>query len=552
MMTNSMKSFLHNFEHSIRTCWEQPAVNDFRHEAITYGELAVEMATLQQLWHDAGLQAGDKIALNAASSARWITLFMTAVSGGYTAVPLLSGYLPTDTQRLVDHSDSRLLYTDRALFERMEFEAMPQLLAAIDLRTGEVLAARGDFAERYAARHDRFAQLHPDGLRPDEVCFAERAMEEVCVINYTSGSTGNPKGVMLTVGNFTDQVQTLLPILPFNAGEGYLSILPLAHIFGLTVDGILPLCAGMHLTILAAMPIPSTVKAALRTINPRMFFAVPLVINKLVDQTIGEFIQSKSGAERLADYTNHPDFCEALRTIFMAALGSRCELIYTGGAAIPTQIEELLHTKLGVPFMTGYGMTECTPVISLGIEGSYRLRSCGRIIDSYDYRIDSPDPERLAGELCVKGPSVFAGYYKNPEATAAAHTADGYFRTGDLGMADSHRNLFLVGRCKSMLLSTNGQNIFPEEIEVILNTMPYVAESLVVQRQNALVALIVPNMERVMEDQLSGETLREVMRRNLEELNRRIPAYSHVGEYELQDAPFAKTAKGSIKRFLYA
>lgn len=547
-----MKSFINNFEHSIRTCWGQAAVNDFRHEVTTYGQMATEIATLHQLWGEAGLTKGDKIALNAASTANWIKLFMATVSGGFTAVPLLSGYLPTDTQRLVDHSDSKLLYTDRALFERMDFEAMPQLLGVVDLRSGELLASRGDFATLYAERHARFAAAHPEGLKPEEVHFAERAMDEICVINYTSGSTGNPKGVMLTVGNFTDQAQTLLPILPYAAGEGYVSILPLAHIFGLTVDGILPLCAGMHLTILAAMPIPSTVKAALREVNPRMFFAVPLVINKLVDQTIGEFVHSKSGSEKLADYTNHPDFCEALRTIFMAAFGSRCELIYTGGAAIPTQTEELLNKKLGIPFMTGYGMTECTPVISLGLMGSYRLKSCGRIIDSYDYRIDSTDPERLAGELCVKGPSVFAGYYKNPEATAAAHTADGYFRTGDLGMADRQRNLFLVGRCKSMLLSTNGQNIFPEEIEVVLNTMPYVAESLIVQRQNALVALIVPNMEKVMNDHLSSETLQEVMRRNLEELNHRIPAYSHVGEFELQNDPFAKTAKGSIKRFLYA
>ena len=226
-------------------------------------------------------------------------------------------------------------------------------------------------------------------------------------------------------------------------------------------------------------------------------------------------------------------------------------MIYTGGAAIPSQIEELLVTKLQAPFLTGYGMTECTPVISLGLVGSYQIKSCGRIIEGYDYRIDSPDPERQAGELQVKGPSVFAGYYKNPEATTAAFTSEGYFRTGDLGMSDRSRNLFLVGRCKSMLLSTNGQNIFPEEIEVILNTLPYVAESLIVQRQNALVALIVPDMDKVMNDRLSAETLQELMRRNLDALNSRIPAYSQVGEFELQREAFAKTPKGSIKRFLY-
>ncbi|MBO5189100.1 MAG: AMP-binding protein [Alistipes sp.] len=547
-----MKSFIKRFEESVRSCWNQPALNDFRYDSITYGQLAVEIKTLHLLWEQAGLHPGDKIALNAASSSNWISLFMATVSGGYVAVPLLSGYLPTDTQRLVDHSDSRILYTERALFEKMDFEAMPQLLAAIDLRTGDLLASRGEFARLYAARREAFACRYPEGLQSDMLCFEERRFDEVCVINYTSGSTGNPKGVMLTVGNFSDQAEKLHMLLPFTAGEGYLSILPLAHIFGLTVDGIMPLCSGMHLTILTSMPIPTTVKTALRTVNPRMFFAVPLVVNKLVEHTIGEFVHSKSGAEKLADYPNNPDFCEALRSIFMAAFGSRCEMIYTGGAAIPTQIEELLALKLKVPFMTGYGMTECTPVISLGLRGDYHLKSCGRIIDGYQYRIDSSNPAHLAGELLVKGPSVFAGYYKNPEATAAAFTQDGFFRTGDLGMADAEGRLFLVGRCKSMLLSTNGQNIFPEEIEVLLNTMPYVGESLVVQRQNTLVALVVPNIDKVANDHMSAETLQEVMQHNLEELNRRLPAYSQVAEFELQHAPFAKTPKGSIKRFLYA
>lgn len=546
-----MKTFINYFEESVRNAWEQPAVNDFRHEATTYGQLATEITTLHLLWREVGLQRGDKIAVNAASSSNWIKLFMATITGGYVAVPLLNGYLPTDTQRLVDHSDSRLLYTERALFEKMDFETMPHLMAVIDLRSGELLAARGDFAQHYEARNEIFERTYADGLTARQVCYAARELDEVCVINYTSGSTGNPKGVMLTVGNFTHQVVTLLPKLPFNRGEGYLSILPLAHIFGLTVDGILPLCAGMHLTILAAMPIPTTVKAALREVNPRMFFAVPLVIHKLVEQTIGEFVHSKSGTERLADPQNHPDFCEALRTIFMAAFGSRCEMIYTGGAAIPTQIEELLATKLQAPFLTGYGMTECTPVISLGLLDAYQLKSCGRIIEGYDYRIDSSDPERLAGELLVKGASVFAGYYKNPEATAAAHTPDGYFRTGDLALMDRAGNLFLVGRCKSMLLSTNGQNIFPEEIEVILNTMPYVGESLIVQRQNLLVALVVPDMEKVEQNGIQADSLREVMRHNLDELNRRIPTYSQISEIELQRDPFAKTPKGSIKRFLY-
>lgn len=548
-----MTSFIKRFESSVRENWQQSALNNYRHDSMSYAELAAEIETLHLLWQDAGLKAGDKIALNAHSTANWITTFMATVSGGYVAVQLFNGYTPTDTQLLVDHSDSKLLFTERSIFERMDFESMPQLLAAIDMNTMELLAARGNFAMLYAARKERFERQHPNGLQPEAIHYSEASLDTVCGINYTSGSTGNPKGVMLTVGNFSANVEVLLELFPFKRTEGYLSMLPLAHIFGLTVDGITPLCAGMHLTILATLPIPATLKSALQEVRPRMFFAVPLVLTKMIDYTIGEFVHSKTGQERLSEYKNHPDFCEALRTIFLSAFGGRCEMILTGGAAIPAHIEELLATKLHVPFMTGYGMTECAPVISIARpDQPYKLKSCGKLLECYHYRIDSPDPERLAGELMVKGPCVFVGYYKNEAATAAAFTQDGFFRTGDLGMCDCENTLFLVGRCKSMLLSENGQNIFPEEIEVVLNAMPYVAESIIVQRQSHLVALIVPNQELIVSRQIDAASLAMIMRENLDELNRRIPAYSAVIDYELLKEPFAKTPKGSIKRFMYA
>lgn len=548
-----MTSFIKRFEQSVRTCWEQPALNNFRQEPMRYADLAAEIETLHLLWKEAGLEPGDKIALNAHSTANWITVFMAAVSGGYVGVQLFNGYTPIDTQLLVDHSDSKLLFTERSIFEKMDLETMPKLLGVIDMNTMELLAARGDFAAHYAARKERFTKQHPNGLQPVEIHYSDAPFETVCGINYTSGSTGNPKGVMLTVENFSANVEVLLNLFPFQRAEGYLSMLPLAHIFGLTVDGITPLCAGMHLTILATLPIPVTLKSALQEVRPRMFFAVPLILNKMIDYTIGEFIHSKTGQERLSDYKNHPDFCDALRTIFMSAFGGRCEMILTGGAAIPAHIEELLALKLKVPFMTGYGMTECAPVISIARpQLPYKLKSCGIILEDYQFRIDSPNPERLAGELMVKGPYVFVGYYKNEAATAAAFTQDGFFRTGDLGLCDRERTLFLVGRCKSMLLSENGQNIFPEEIEVVLNAMPYVAESIIVQRQSHLVALIVPNQELIVSHNIDAQNLAMIMRENLDELNRRIPAYSAVIDYELLKEPFAKTPKGSIKRFLYA
>ena len=282
-----MTSFIKRFESSVRENWQQSALNNYRHDSMSYAELAAEIETLHLLWQDAGLKAGDKIALNAHSTANWITTFMATVSGGYVAVQLFNGYTPTDTQLLVDHSDSKLLFTERSIFERMDFESMPQLLGVIDMNTMELLAARGNFAMLYAARKERFERQHPNGLQPEAIHYSEASLDTVCGINYTSGSTGNPKGVMLTVGNFSANVEVLLELFPFKRTEGYLSMLPLAHIFGLTVDGITPLCAGMHLTILATLPIPATLKSALQEVRPRMFFAVPLVLAGLFSQAYG-------------------------------------------------------------------------------------------------------------------------------------------------------------------------------------------------------------------------------------------------------------------------
>lgn len=545
-------NFIDRFAKTLRKQWNALALNNFGEEPITYKELATRIEHHHLLWRRMGLKAGDKIAINAASSAQWVEIFMAIVSGGYVAVPLLNGYQPGDTQRLIDHSDSRILYVETALFERMSFEEMPQLLAAIDLRSGTLLASRNGFDEEYTNLGKTFNEAHSNGFTEADIQYPNRHRDDVCVINYTSGSTGNPKGVMLTVGNFSTNVDEIISVLPFCEGDRYLSILPLAHIFGLTVDAIVTLCSGMHVTVLCSLPVPQTLKTALLEVRPRLFFAVPLVLSKMLDFTIGEFINSKTGKDKLFEWQNHPDFCKALRTIFMSAFGDRCEGIVTGGAAIPKEIEELLYEKMQVPFLTGYGMTECAPVISLGRLDDYRMRSCGQIQASYAYRIDSTDPEHMAGELCVKGPCVFSGYYKNEDATQSSFTPDGFFRTGDLGTVTKDGHLFLVGRCKSMLLSTNGQNIYPEEIEVILNTMPYVAESLIVHRQNRLVALIVPQAEKMVNDQLDSETLDKVLRRNIEELNKRIPSYSTVVEYELMESPFAKTPKGSIKRFMYS
>lgn len=547
-----MQNFIEKFETSIKECWNYPAVTDYGNNTWTYSRVAEEIATMHLVWKAAGVKNGDKISLNARSSANWAKVFMAVTSGGHVAVQLFNGFTPADAQKFTHHSDSKILFTEKAIFEGMDFEAMPQLIAVFDTKSMELLASRNGFAEIYARREQLFSEAYPGGLTPDAVEYVKLDMDELCCINYTSGSTGNPKGVMLTVRNISSNVEMIPVHFPYRRGDNYLSVLPFAHIFGLLYDMIACMCTGMHLTVLGMPPAPTILKEAMQLTRPRVIMMVPLVLSKMADFAIGEFVNSRTGKVRLGDHNNHPEFCEALRTIFLSYLGGECEVIVTGGAAIPDDLEQLMITKLNMPLVTGYGMTECAPTIALGHLGHYKLKSCGEIVERMQARIDSPDQQKTIGELLVKGDNCFVGYYKNPEADSEVFTKDGWFRTGDLGVIDSDNTLFLVGRCKSMLLASNGQNVYPEEIEVKLNVLPYVAESIIVQRGEKFHALIVPNAEHLANDGISAETLKSIMEKNITTLNTQIPVYSQIADYELREESFAKTPKGSIKRFMYS
>ena len=548
-----MTNFTDKFEETLKERWDLFALGDYGHQYIKYGEMAENIAIMHEMWKEAGLNLGDKIAINAKSSSSWAQLFFAAITGGYISVQLFPGFMPSDTMALVNHSDTRILYTEKANFLKMNFEDMPALLGVIEVNTGELLAARNGFDIIYNEREQLYKRKYPTGINPEGVAYHKWQKDDVCAIMYTSGSTGNPKGVMITVGNFSANMEEIPKRFPYRKGDNYLSVLPFAHIFALATDVIIPLSLGLTLTVLVLPPIPMNVKKAMCELKPRIFLSVPLIMSKFVDYTIGDIINSESGKAKLADIERNPDFCEYVRDIVMGALGGNVEAFATGGAAIPSDIESLLAFKLKVPFITGYGMTECAPLICCGKIGSYKAKSCGVKLPGYaDIRFDSPDPKHIAGEIQVKGDCVFAGYYKNPEATASVITEDGWFKTGDMGITDDDDTIFIVGRCKNMLLSSNGQNIYPEEIEAVLNELPYVSESVIVQRKNRLYALIVPNGDAVAKNNLSAETLGEVMRQNIIKLNTLIPDYSVVSGYELILDPFAKTPKGSIKRFMYA
>ena len=547
----NIANFIHLFENAVRENWELPALSDFRKSTITYRELAERIYTLDIIWKKAGLKPGDKIAINTKSCALGASVFMAAVSKGYVAVHLYNAFTPADTQRLINHSDSSILYTEKRTFDEMNFDEMPQVLCAIDSATGEVLASRNGVGELYTNARSLFSAQYPAGLKPADFKVCNPDIDDVCAILYTSGSTGNPKGVMLTYRNYTANVQGIRPGFPFYPRENYLSLLPHAHSFGLTCDVVIPMTTGMHVTVLGIPPIPANVQAALQEVKPRIFYGVPIILVKYAEYVLGNEIHSPEGKAKLDNYKDYPEYCKMLHDKLLGSMGGNMEVFCTGGAAIPSEVESLLVYKLQLPFITGYGLTELAPIVSYGKLGKYIPKSCGEYLpEIMEIKIDSPDPEKIAGELSIKGDVVFKGYYKNPEATAQV-LQDGWFRTGDMGTIDKNRNVFLLGRSKNMILADNGQNVYPEEIEVILNELPYVAESIVLQRENRIIALIVPNMDALDKAGINADALDAIMKQNITLLNSKLPAYSIVNGFEIRFEPFAKTPKGSIRRFMY-
>lgn len=540
-----------NFEDTIKQCWNRPALSDYMQDTLQFREVAQLIARMHILFREIGIQPGDKIAVCGRNASRWGVAFLSVFSYGAVAVPILHEFHPDQIHDIVNHSEAKLLFVGDLVWKKLQFDAMPNLFGCICIQDFSLLAQREEnLLNTIEHLNLLFGRAYPKGFTQDDVNFYHFGIEELCVINYTSGTTSNSKGVMIpwrAICSNLDFAQCTISS-GIVAGENTISILPMAHMYGLTFEFLHMFRTGVHIHFLTKLASPSVLMKALADVKPIIIVSVPLILDKVVRKAVFPKIQTPAMQALLklpvVSTRIKKKICKGLRD----AMGGHFTEFVIGGAALSPDVEALL-LDIGFPFTVGYGATECAPIICY--EDWFRVRpgSCGKPAKNMEVRIDSPQPATIPGEILVHGPNVMLGYYKNPEATRQCIDSDGWFHTGDLGIMDEDKNLFIKGRIKNMLLGPNGQNIYPEEIEDKLSCMPGVAETVVVQRQGKLVALIYP-IQDILQSQ-GRDAILELMEKNRMELNPKLPNYSQIAQVELVDEEFEKTPKRSIKRFKY-
>ncbi len=541
-----MRHYLEILRESMLAKWEKQALSDYKGKDFTFADIATQIVRLHEVFEAVGVKPGDKIALSAKNSAHWAIAFFASVTYRAVAVPLLHEFLPEQTAGLVDHSESVVFFTESKNWEAMPKEAMPQLKAAIDLENFKALYAKDiDLEAVIAKAYENTPATIAFEKRQEALSFKTGDMEDLTIINYTSGTTSSPKGVMLTARNISSNIEFALSHIPVEDGDNIISMLPLAHMYGMAFEFIYPICGGGHTYFLGKTPTPTVLMQALADVKPYLLITVPLVMEKIFKGKVMPTLQKPVMRVLTAIPGVKNIIYGKVREKLLTTFGGNLRSIVLGGAALNPAVEKVMKA-VKLPYTVGYGMTECAPLIGYSPWDSFRKGSCGRIVTDMEVRIDSKNPQQVVGEIQVKGANVMKGYYKNPEATAATFTEDGYLKTGDLGIVDKGGNIFIKGRSKCMILTANGQNIYPEEVECVLNSLPYVAESLVVDRKGKLVALVATT-----EDKLSKEELAQAMEQNRIALNAQMPAYSKVAQIEILEEGFQHTPKHSIKRFLY-
>lgn len=536
----------------IEKSWDLMAFSDMGGTNYRYRDVAEAIEKLRLLFEAAGVKPGDKVALCGKNSSNWAVTFIACISSGITAVPILHEFKPEVIHHLVNHSESKLLFVDESIWEKLDEKELPHLKGAIYIsefgmplsRSKELEETRNNLNERFGAR---FPYSYDKGMMevyPD-------MPEEVCVINYTSGSTGMSKGVMLQYKSIWSNIRFCLDNLEYlHPGDGMVNMLPLAHLYGMIIEMLHPFCRGMHCHFLTRLPSPKVIMQAFAEVRPKLVITVPLIIEKIVKGKVFPLLEKP-----LMKLMLHVPFLDdkmysKVREGLLNVFGGQLVQVIIGGAALNKDVGEFLY-KIQFPVTVGYGMTECGPLITYVPASESKPGTCGKIVSRMEMKVNSPDPRNIPGDLWVRGMNVMKGYFHNLEATEEVMMGDGWMNTGDMCTIDAEGYLTISGRSKTMILGPSGQNIYPEEIEQKLNNLPYVLESIVIEDDGKLIGLVVPDKELLESQGIDRAQLDSIMAENLSALNKEMPAYSKVSEFELRDEEFEKTPKRSIKRFLY-
>ena len=544
------------YQESFKDHWDLPAISDYFKEEdhFTYGQAAREIAKLHLLFQECKIKKGDKIALYGRNNVRWCLAYVATITYGAVIVPILQDFNSNDVQHIVNHSDSVLLFVGDQYWDSIVPRNVERIKAVFSLTDYNcIYDGRGGSIKTFIEEIDqKMEEAYPAGFSAGDIRYDDIKNEDVVLLNYTSGTTGFSKGVMVTVNNLTGNVVYTIRKNLHRKGSKGLSFLPLAHTYGCSLDFLLPIAVGAHITLLGKIPSPKILIEAARKVKPDIIFTVPLVIEKIYRKQIQPQMQRSTVQLALKIPLLRERIYESVNKKLTDAFGGNFSMIVAGGAPLNNEVEEFL-LKVKFPITVGYGMTECAPLISFSRSEEFVPSSCGHVLEGVmEVRIDSPDPENIVGEIQTRGENVMAGYYKNEEATKAIFTQDGWLRTGDMGTLGKDNALFIRGRCKSMILSSNGQNIYPEAIEAKLNNMPGVAESLVVERGGRLVALVYPDYDQSDSDGNNElERFKTLMSANKTAVNKMLASYEQLSEIILFPTEFEKTPKKSIKRYLY-
>lgn len=540
------------FQDAVRNYWELPALTDFGGSTLTYKDVARKIAKLHLLFENCDIMPGDKVVICAKNSSTWCVAFLATLTYGAVAVPILADFKSDNVQHLINHSDAKLALIDDNIWEDLNPDGMPSLIGALSIKDFSLLYSKDETLSHTRAHlNELFGQRYPDRFSPEDVVYHIDSRDELCLISYTSGSTGFSKGVMLPFRSLWSNVRFAIENMHTEPGDGVVCMLPLAHMYGLSVDLLRSFVSGNHIYILTRTPSPRIIIDAFAKVQPRYIVAVPLIIEKIIRTRVFPMLEKPLMKLMLRVPYVDERLLGRIKERLTETFGGKVHEIIIGGAALNRDVERFLR-RIGFPYTVGYGMTECGPLISYSPASDNRMASCGSIVDRVEVRIDSDAPADKPGMLSVKGDNVMLGYYKNKEATEGCMDSEGWLVTGDICNLDNDGFLYIRGRDKNMILGPSGQNIYPEEIEDKLNNLPYISESLIIDSgEGKLLALIYPDIESLTSQGFSEEAINGLMEDNIKTLNSTLPSYSKVSRFDLMNEEFEKTPKRSIKRYLY-